>query len=337
MKGMKIIALEEHFRTHAIEKALEKLIPPSRIPDAPWSDTSFRDVRYIYDGPGSHLYDLGTDRFKQMDAMGIDVQVLSYSTPAMQILSAAEAVPMARDANDQLAAAVAAHPDHFVGFATLPTADPQAAAAELKRAVQQLGFKGAMINGRAGYDRFLDDSRFSPILEAAETLDVPIYIHPIWPSKAVQDDYYSGFDPVTSAWFACTGWGWHMETGVHALRMILAGIFDRYPRLQIILGHWGEFIPFYLARLDQLHQFKHLKQRMSDYFLQNFYVTPSGLYTYPPLLLTLQTMGADRIMYSVDYPYVIDEHARTFLENAPISPADKEKIAHGNAERVLKI
>jgi len=329
MKGMKIIGLEEHYRTQTIDKASEKLLPPS-----------IRDAGAVSGGsvyrPDLHYYDLGTDRLKQMDAMGIDVQVLSYPTPATQLLSAAEAVPMARDANDQLAAAVAAHPDRFVGFATLPTPDPQAAAAELKRAVQQLGFKGAMINGRT-HDRFLDDSRFSPILEAAETLDVPIYIHPTWPSKAVLDDYYSGFDPVTTGWFATTTWGWHMETGIHALRMILAGIFDRYPRLQIILGHWGEFIPFYLARLDQLHQFKHLKQRMSDYFLQNFYVTPSGLYTYPPLLLTLQTIGADRIMYSVDYPYVIDEHARTFLENAPISPGDKEKIAHGNAERVLKI
>jgi uncharacterized protein len=128
-----------------------------------------------------------------------------------------------------------------------------------------------------------------------------------------------------------------METGTHALRPILAGIFDRHPRLQLILGHWGEMIPFYMARLEQLHQFKHLKRRISDYFLQNFYVTPSGLFTLPPFLLTLQIMGADRIMYSVDYPYVISEHARTFLENAPISPTDKEKIAHGNAERVLKI
>jgi uncharacterized protein len=239
--------------------------------------------------------------------------------------------------NDQLAAVVAAHPDRFAGFATLPTPDPKAAAAELERAVRQLGFKGAMINGRAGDNRFLDDPRFSPILEKAETLDVPIYIHPTWASKAVRDDYYGGFDPDTSARFACAGWGWHVETGIHALRMILAGILDRYPRLQIILGHWGELIPFYLSRLDQLHEFKHLKRRMSDYFLQNFYVTPSGMYTIPPLLLTLETIGADRIMYSVDYPYVIDEHARTFLENAPISHADNEKIAHGNAERVLKI
>ena len=319
---MEIIALEEHFRNAAIEKAIEKVIPPG-----------LSDLLY---GPGSHLQDLGTDRLKQMDAMGINTQVLSYAAPGTQVLSAAEAVPLARDANDQLAAAIAAHPVRFTGFATLPTPDPQAAAAELERAVHQLGFKGAMINGRT-HDRFLDDSRFNPILEAAETLDVPLYLHPTWPSKAVQDDYYGGFDHVTSAWFASAGWGWHMETGTHALRMILAGIFDRYPRLQVILGHWGEMIPFYLARLEQLHQFKHLKRRISDYFLQNFYVTPSGLYTYPPFLLTLQTIGADRVMYSVDYPYVIDEQARTFLENAPISPADKEKIAHGNAEKVLKI
>jgi hypothetical protein len=273
-----------------------------------------------------------------MDATGIDVQVLSYGSPGTQVLPASEAVPLAREANDQLAAAIGAHPDRFAGFATLPTPDPQAAASEFERAVRQLGFVGAMINGRT-QDRFLDDPRFRPILEAAVSLDVPIYLHPTIPSQAVQDAYYAGLDPAVSPIFATSGWGWHLETGIHALRMILAGIFDRYPRLRLILGHWGEMIPFYLARVDAAltPRSKHLQRPVAEYFEQQVYVTPSGLYTLPPFLLSLQIVGADRIMYSVDYPYIAGEQARTFLETAPISPSDKEKIAHGNAEQVLKL
>ena len=327
---MKIIALEEHFRNAAIEEAVEKLMPSSQR-------GLLGKAMAAYAPPASQLEDIGKDRLARMDAMGIDVQVLSYSTPGTQVLPASEAVPLARDANDQLAAAIAAHPDRFAGFATLPTPDPQAAAAELERAVHKLGFKGAMINGRT-HDRFLDDPRFRPILEAAVALDIPLYLHPTIPSKAVQDAYYAGLEPTMSTCFATAGWGWHMETGIHALRLILAGVFDHYPRLQLILGHWGEMIPFYLARIDEAFApvAKHLQRHVSDYFLQQVYVTPSGMFTLPPFLLTLQIMGADRIMYSVDYPFIASDQARTFLEAAPISPADKEKIAHGNAEKLLK-
>ncbi len=321
---MKIITLEEHFQIAAITKAVAKFLPSSQT-------TSYKP-------PDAQLEDLGAGRLKDMDAMGIDVQVLSYATLGPAMVPAVEAVPLARDINDQLAATIAAHPDRFAGFATLPTPDPEAAAAEFERCVKTLGFKGALINGRTN-DRFLDDPSFAPILETAARLDVPIYLHPTFPAKAVQDIYYAGFDPQVSGSFATFGWGWHMETGIHALRMILAGVFDRYPRLQLILGHWGEMIPFYLARVDEVLTpvSKHLERRVSDYFLQQVYVTPSGLFTLPPFLLTLQIIGADRIMYAVDYPYIPGDQARTFLETAPISPADKEKIAHGNAERVLKM
>jgi uncharacterized protein len=331
MKGreMKIIALEEHFCNAAIEEAVKKHSPEYQQ----FSQTMPADAHL-----SSQLEDLGADRLKHMDAMGIDVQVLSYVAPGLQALPASEAVPLAREVNDQLAATIAAHPDRFAGFATLPTADPQAAAVEFERAVQKLGFVGAMINGRT-QDRFLDDPQFRPLLEAAVALDVPLYLHPTIPSKAVQDAYYAGLDPAVSALFATSGWGWHMETGIHALRLILAGIFDHYPRLQLILGHWGEMIPFYLARVDERLSLvsKHLGRRVSEYFLQQFYVTPSGMFTLPPFLLTLQIMGADRIMYAVDYPYMPGDQARTFLETAPISPTDKEKIAHGNAENLLKM
>jgi uncharacterized protein len=329
---MKIIALEEHFRMATIEEAVRRYMPPDQYDQA-------LDTPVGTNAPlASQLQDLGAGRLQHMDATGIDVQVLSYGSPGTQVLPAAEAVPLAREANDQLAAAIAAHPDRFAGFATLPTPDPPAAASEFERAVRQLGFVGAMINGRTE-DRFLDDPRFRPILEAAVALDVPIYLHPTIPSQAVQDAYYANLDPAVSTIFATSGWGWHLETGIHALRMILAGIFDRYPTVRLILGHWGEMIPYYLARVDAALTplSKHLQRQVADYFVQQVYVTPSGLFTLPPFLLTLQIVGADRIMYSVDYPYIAGEQARTFLETAPISPADNEKIAHGNAEQVLKL
>ena len=330
MKGedkMKMIALEEHFQIAAIKKAVAKFFP---------GQNAFRLM--VYDPSDAQLEDLGADRLQHMDAMGIDVQVLSYTSAGLPAIPAAEAVPLAREINDQLATAIAAHPDRFAGFATLPTPDPEAAALELERAVSKLGLKGAMISGRTN-GLFLDDPAFRPILEAAVALDVPIYLHPSFPPKAVQDAYYAGLDPTVSASFATAGWGWHLETGTHALHMILAGVFDRYPSLQLILGHWGEMIPFYLARFDEAltPTAKHLQRPVADYFLQQMYTTPSGMFTLPPFLLTLQIMGADRIMYSVDYPYIAGEQARTFLEQAPISPADKEKIAHGNAEKVLKL
>ena len=321
---MRIIALEEHFQIASVKKAVAKLLP------------GFDTVALIppYDPPDALVEDLGDERLRRMDAMGVDVQALSFPSSGIQLVPPAESVALARDVNDHLAAAIQAHPDRFVGFAALPTPDPEAAAGELERAVHTLGFKGAMIGGRTN-DRFLDDPQFYPILEAAEALDVPLYLHPAMPSRSVQNAYYAGFDADVSAGFATFGWGWHLETGVHALRMILGGVFDRYPRLQLILGHWGEMIPFFLARTDEalFPTAKHLQRRIADYFVEQMYVTPSGMFTLPPFLLTLQIMGADRIMYSVDDPYVATDQARTFLENAPISPADREKIAHVNAEQ----
>jgi predicted TIM-barrel fold metal-dependent hydrolase len=186
-----------------------------------------------------------------MDVMGIDVLVLSYPSSGIPLLPASEAVPLARETNDQLATAIAAHPDRFVGLATLPTPEPAAAAAEFERCVNTIDFKGAMIAGRTN-DRFLDDPSFRPMLETAAALDVPIYLHPALPAKAVWDVYYAGFDPAISGTFATAGWGWHLDTGIHALCMILAGVFDQFPGLQLILGHWGEMIPFYLARFNEM-------------------------------------------------------------------------------------
>jgi predicted TIM-barrel fold metal-dependent hydrolase len=321
---MKLITLEEHFELAEIKKAVARFLPGSQ--------------GGVYEPSTTRLEDLGAGRLKEMDDTGIDVQVLSHTAAGIPQIPATEAVALARAINDQLAAAVAAHPDRFVGFATLPTPDPEAAARELERSVNTLGLKGTMIHGQTN-GRFLDDPSFRPVLEAAAALDVPIYLHPAPPPRAVWDAYYAGFDPVVSGSFATFGWGWHLDTGIHALRMVLAGVFDRYSGLQLILGHWGEMIPFYLTRFAEALTpvTRQLQRPVADYFVQQMHVTPSGMFTLPPFLLTLQMLGADRMLYSVDYPFQPGDQARAFLEHAPISPADKAKIAHSNAERLLKL
>jgi uncharacterized protein len=319
---MRVIAIEEHFLTAEVAAATLWRRPPGGGQD----DTLAK------------LGDLGGRRLTDMDSAGIDLQVLSVAPPGAQELDAAVAVPLAKDANDQLAAAVATHPDRFAGFATLPTTDPAAAAAELDRSVTSLGFKGAMICGHTR-GRFLDDHAYLPILERAAALGVPIYLHPTFPTPQVIQAYYGGFDAPVSGALATAGWGWHAETGLHALRMVLGGVFDRFPELQVIIGHMGENIPFSLARADERLSpvATHLKRRVGEYFQQNFHITTSGYFTDPPLLCALMVLGADRIMFSVDYPFSDNAAGRAFLDRAPISAADREKIAHGNAERLLHV
>ena len=325
---MRTIAIEEHFLAEGFREVMKR--------DAP-SQGGGSNAAFVT-AQQAKLADLGSTRLKDMDAGGIDLQVISHTVSGIVSLSGSEGVRLAQAANDQLAAAVAAHPDRFAGFAILPMTEPEAAAGELDRAVQSLGFKGAMINGTT-QGRFLDDPSFLPILERAVTLDVPVYVHPGVPPAAVREAYYSGFDPAVNYFLATSGWGWHSEVGIHALRLILAGVFDRFPTLQIIIGHMGEMIPFMLARINNVltPQAKHLQRTVPEYFLQNFYITTSGFFTDPPLLLALQTIGADRIIFSVDYPYSTNEQGRMFLDSASISQADKEKISHLNAERLLKL
>lgn len=314
---MRVIAIEEHFSTPGIRAAAGR-----------------RGAGLA--GTVALLDDLGEQRIAGMDAAGIDLQVLSVNPPATQQLEPAVAVPLAVRTNDQLAAAIAAHPDRFAGFATLPTADPAAAATELERAVTDLGFKGAMVHGHTR-GRFLDDQTFWPFLQRAESLGVPVYLHPTFPTQQVMEAYYGGFDAAVSEVLATAGWGWHAETGLHALRMVVGGVFDRFPGLRVIIGHMGEHIPFSLARADERLSpvAGHLKRRVAEYFQQNFYITTSGYFTDPPLECALAVLGADRIIFSVDYPFSDNTAARAFLDRAPLSRADREKIAHGNAERLL--
>ncbi len=320
---MRTIAIEEHFLAEGFREAMQR--------NAVGGLTGSDEIQ-------KKLADVGEIRLKEMDAGGIDLQVISHNTMDLAAFPVDEVVRLARQANDQLAAAIAAHPARFAGFATLPMTDPQAAADELERAVHLPGIKGAMIGGTIN-GRFLDDPAFLPVLERAVALDVPIYIHPGVPPESVRAAYYSGFDPAVSYALATSGWGWHNETAIHALRLILSGLFDRLPALQIIIGHMGEMLPFMFDRINNTLTpvAKHLQHPVPDYLVRNFFITTSGFFTEPPLMLALQTLGADRIIFSVDYPHSRNEQGRRFLDNVSLSPTDREKISYLNAERLLKL
>ena len=282
------------------------------------------------------LQNLGDSRIADMDAAQIDMQVLSLNSPGVEQAEAAEQIAIARESNDFLAEAVKKYPKRFAAFASLPVAAPEQAAEELDRRVRQQGFKGTLINGHTR-GRYLDDKFFSPILERAAALNVPIYLHPTVPPKAVVDAQFSGFAPQVSAVFASAGWGWHIETAVHLIRMILGGVFDRHPKLQVVIGHLGEGIPFMLPRLHKNlpMEMTKLARPLGAYLRENVHYTFGG-FNFPATFLDLLLeVGVERIMFSVDYPYGSMTEARAFLEHLPVSPADRERIAHGNAEKLF--
>lgn len=243
---MKVIALEEHFADKDLNPACSEAI----MKLSPWySKTMSPGLPYFFDF--KMFADTSDKRIADMDEHGITMQVLSCPTET-GLVEGEKAIPLVRQANDRLADAVSAHPDRFAGMANLPWSDPEAAAEELGRVVRDLHMSSAVLAGRPQKDaRFLDDPAYEPVLAEAEELDVPIYIHPGTPLPAVQDAYYARLDPVVSARLSVFGWGWHNEAGIQAIRMILSGVFERHPKLQIITGHWGELVPYYLARLDQ--------------------------------------------------------------------------------------
>jgi predicted TIM-barrel fold metal-dependent hydrolase len=321
---MRTITLEEHYVSPAFAagpaKLIKALINPSTVTD--W---------------WAMVQDVGPSRLAAMDEADIDVQILSHF-PGIEQLEAKEQVPMVRDTNDFLLETVAKYPARYGGFASLCTAAPDQAAKELER-MMQAGCKGAIINGHSRA-RYLDDKFFWPILEAAQHLNAPIYLHPTQPPQAVIDVYYAGFSPELVFLFSRGGWGWHIETGVHASRMILGGVFDQFPKLQIILGHMGEALPFMMPRMDSTMgpDITKLKQPISAYLRQNFHYTFSA-FNYTQNFFDLMTqMGVeDRIMFSADYPFGSMMEARLFLDSLPISPSDRELIAHGNAERLFKM
>ncbi|HEV2379445.1 MAG TPA: amidohydrolase family protein [Terriglobia bacterium] len=281
------------------------------------------------------LCDVGERRIAEMDAAGIDVQVLSLTSPGTEQAEAADAAALAREANDFLADAVKKNPARLAGFAALPTAAPDKAAEELDRMVRGHGFKGALINGHSR-GRYLDDKFFWPILERAEALNVPIYLHPTQPPRPVIEASYGGFSPIVTDMLAGAGWGWHIETAIHVIRLILGGAFDRYPKLQIVIGHMGEALPFMLQRLDVMPMaMTKLSRPISAYLRENVHYTFSGFNFTPTFLDLMLQVGVERIMFSADHPYASMAEARAFLDRLPVSHADRERITYGNAERLF--
>jgi 2,3-dihydroxybenzoate decarboxylase len=283
------------------------------------------------------LEDLGELRIKEMDAAGVDMQVISHGAPALQRLAADVAVPLAPKVNDKLAAAVKAHPTRFAGFAALPTADPKAAADELERCVNKLGFKGAMVHGLSHDGRFLDHEEFWPIYERAQALDVPVYMHPAPPSKAVIEAYYkdyaADYPQILSA-----GWGYTVETATQGLRMVLSGVFEKYPRLKIILGHFGEGLPFLLWRVDSaLSRPGNKGGSFRKQFSDHFWITTSGNFSDPALLCTVMELGIDRILFAIDWPFVANPPGVDWAKRVPLCEEDRVKLLGGNAKRLLKL
>ncbi|MGD0005912.1 MAG: amidohydrolase family protein [Anaerolineaceae bacterium] len=331
---MRTITLEEHYASPAYLEGPGSQLK-QQAQEARAHPRSGMDMARLVE----QLCDLDQLRIADMDAAGIDMQVLSLNSPGVEQLDASEAVTIARQTNDWLAQAVQRHPDRFAGFAVLPTSAPGAAADELERTVREFGFKGAAINGHTR-GRYLDDDFFWPILERAEALQVPISIHPTMPPQSVIEAYYVGnFAPEVTRMLAMAGWGWHIETAVHVLRLILSGAFDRYPGLQLIIGHLGEGLSSMMSRIDHTlpQPVTKLKRPVRAYLCENIHYTFSGFNYTAPFLDLLLNVGVDQIMFSADYPYASMAQARAFLDQLPVSPADKERIAHGNAERLLRL
>ena len=326
---MKVIAIEEHWNSAGIRDALDRLPGGERDDSVAFNAMSGNQAR---------LEGIGQGRVEAMDAAGIDVSVLSVVTPATQALPAADAVALARDANDEAADAVRAHPARFRALATLPTSDPQAAAAELERCATRLGHVGAMVHGRTG-PRPLDDPAYDDLLATAARLRQPVFIHPQIPSNELRDAAYRGPGPLIDLGLATFGWGWHMDTGLPALRLILRGTFDRHPDLQLVLGHWGEMLLFWTDRADSLSGIaKHLQRRVSDYIKTNIHITSSGMLQERLLRHTLDFTSAGQVLFSTDYPFHQPSAAAVgqFFDAIP-DPADRSKIASVNAEALFHL
>ncbi|HEY3920346.1 MAG TPA: amidohydrolase family protein [Stellaceae bacterium] len=324
---MKIIALEEHMGTQMANEA----VPPHLRRAAVLVERS----KYLGHDMPAELLDLENSRLKFMDENGVDMQLLSLVAPGPQAYDAKTGIAVAIDANDRMYQACQRHPTRFLGLAALPTADVAASVKELERCVTKLGFKGTMINGHHEGE-FLDAKKFWPIFEAAESLGVPIYLHPRNPSPAAMKAYFEGYEDLAFA-----AWGYSMDTATHFLRIVFSGVFDAYPKLKFILGHWGEGLPFWIHRLNDHAQFsakkRGLKRSPKEYLLENLLITCSGNFSIPTFLCALTAVGIDNMMFSIDWPFESNKAGMDYLRHLPLSPADMEKFAHGNAERWLRI
>ncbi len=336
--NMKIITIEEHCADKRILDATAKYGAPSYLTELP------EKVRGAYNSmrfTGEKLTDVDTVRFDFMREQKVDVQVLSYTTPVPDTVPAEDAVRICGEANDILAGIVKKYPDRFAAFATLPMAAPEEAARELERCVKEYGFVGALISG-TWQGKFYDDPAFFPIFEKAAELDVPISWHPEFPDAKIQKHYYlsGNYPAAVGMQFATAGFGWHLDVGLHITRLVLSGIFDKLPNLKFISGHWGETIPSMLDRMDQIMrpQTTGLNKKISTYFHENIWYTPSGILSKIQLEYTVREFGADHVIWALDYPYVpFDTCSADFLLKANLTDEEKELIAHRNAERIFKL
>jgi uncharacterized protein len=323
---MKLIGIEEHFLTPDIRDSWNAINLGATDPSVAFHSGAIE----------SRLFDLAEGRIALMDETGLDVQVLSLTTPALHDLGR-ESIDLARRTNDALAAAVQRYPRHLQAFAVLPVSMPDEAALELDRCVRTLGFKGTMLCGRAG-TRNLDHPELSPVFESAASLQVPIFLHPRVPPESVRAAYYSGFTPEIDMMFATAGLGWHYDAGIQFVRLLLSGTFDRLPNLQVILGHWGELVLFYAERLTAMDRVSGLAQPIATYLRQNLYVTASGMFLPHYLKRALALVGSDRLLFSTDYPYQYrpGRDARHFLDNCGLDEDAKGQFAHGNWDRLCE-
>lgn len=287
---------------------------------------------------GDRLADIGDRRIADMDASGIDLQILSLTSPGVQVFDAATANAMASDTNDQVAAAVRAHPTRFAALAAVAPQDPRSAAKEIDRAVRTLGLKGVIINSHTRGE-LLDDPKFWEIFEAAEGLNVPIYIHPQAPPPAMIGPYVErGLEGAL--------WGFGAETGLHALAIIRSGALDRFPKLRVVIGHAGEALPFWLFRLDYMNRTARpairtgaasLSKQISEYLKEHFYITTSGMAWAPVINFVQSVIGVDRVLYAMDYPYQFEIDEVIASDETPMSPEDRRKFFQTNAERVFAL
>jgi 2,3-dihydroxybenzoate decarboxylase len=284
------------------------------------------------------LADIGARRIADMDSSGIDVQILSLTSPGVQVFDAATATSLAATTNDQVAEAVRKYPARFAALGAVAPQDPPAAAREAERAVRNLGLKGIIINSHTRGE-FLDDPKFWDIFEAAEALQVPIYIHPQAPPPQMSAPYVEkGLEGAL--------WGFGAETGLHLLAILRSGALDRFPGLRIVVGHAGEALPFWLYRLDYMNRTARpgirngtdrLQRTLSEYMRENVYVTTSGMAWAPVLTFVQSVLGMDRVLYAMDYPYQFEPDEVTTTDNLPISDADKKRLFQTNAERVFRL
>jgi uncharacterized protein len=327
MDEMTLIAIEEHWIMADLTSALRAM--PEQV----------RDESLAFNEMGDHhqrLEDLGAGRIAAMDAQGIDVSILALTPPGTQPLPPNDAVRMSRAANDLAAATVRNNPSRFRSLSTLPMSSPPDVAGELERAAG-IGHVGTMVYGRSG-DVFLDDPVYDDFFSAASELGQAVFIHPQLPSSAVRDASYRGFDATTDLALATFGWGWHLDAATAALRLILRGTFDRHPDLQVVLGHWGEMLLFWLDRADSLSRIAGLQRAVSDYMRSNFFITTSGMLNPALLDHALTVTSVDRLIFSTDYPFQQPTEAEigSFLRNFA-SDEEREMFSSTNAATLYGI